>query len=56
MTESHIEVAETAFAKTTSAIDVRVDDVGSILNVRLGFLFDRSLHWLSIDTELLCFC
>ena len=36
---------ETGSATTVSAIDVRLDDVGSILHFRLGFPFDN-LHWL----------
>ena len=32
-------VSETASAKTASTIDARIDDVGSILEFRIGFLF-----------------
>ena len=39
--EGEIGVSETGSAKTGSAIDVRIDDAGSILNFRIGFfLFD----------------
>ena len=34
-----IEVSETASAKMASAIDVRIDDVGSILKFSIGFPF-----------------
>ena len=34
---AHVEVSETASAKTASANRVRIDDVGSILKFRLGF-------------------
>ena len=33
----YIGVSETGSAKTGSAIDVRIDDAGSILNFRIGF-------------------
>ena len=34
-----IEVSEMASAKMASAVDVRIDDVGSILKFRIGFPF-----------------
>ena len=37
-----IGVSEMAFAKTASAIDVRIDDVGSILKFRIGFAFGEN--------------
>ena len=39
-------LTETGSAKTVSAVDVRVDDVGSILNFRIGFSLFDCLHWL----------
>ena len=35
-------VSEMASAKTASAIDVRIDDVGSILKFRIGFPFGEN--------------
>ena len=37
MTPSLLGVSETGSAKTGSAIDVRIDDAGSILKFRIGF-------------------
>ena len=35
-----------ASAKTVSAIDVRINDVGSILKFRIGLLFWREFCWV----------
>ena len=37
-----VGVSEMASAKTVSAIDVRIDDVGSILKFRIGFPFGEN--------------
>ena len=36
------EVSEVASAKMASAIDVRIDDMGSILKFRIGFPFGEN--------------
>ena len=38
----NLEVSEMASAKTAPAIDVRIDDVGSILKFRIGFPFGKN--------------
>ena len=43
--ETLLEVSEMVSAKAVSAIDVCIDDVGSILSFCFGFRFDR-LHRL----------
>ena len=42
--EHVLGVSETGSAKTGSAIDVRIDDAGSILKFRIGFFLFDSLQ------------
>ena len=53
-----IGVSEIASAKMASAISVRIDDAGSILKFRIGFLFGENSAWFlpvhvarGVDTE-----
>ena len=53
-----IRVSEMASAKMASAIDIRIDDVGSILKFRIGFFFGensagfcKSCGIQAVDTE-----